>query len=191
MTALRFLMSLAAVGVIAGCSPAPGQPELDPIFAVMCADDDPEEPPHPCCTGFAMGGQVVTANHCVPGDRAQLVSRRQWLETSNESEIGTVVARDEARDIAWLSAPVEAQLTRGAPISEGSSVSALTLSGSKPGIADAPAGAFWLTDMDTLLGDSGAAVVDASGAAVGVLSRCLTADGKQCDPHSGIFAELP
>lgn len=185
------ILLLVVLALLAACSSPPSDPALDPIFVVLCADDDPEEPPHPCCTGFALSGQVVTANHCVPDDTALLVSRHQWLTTSNGSEIGHVLARDERRDIAWLSAPVEAQIERGPAVASGAAVSVLTMSGVKPGTVGERAGAFWLTDLDTLLGDSGAGVVDASGNVVGVLSRCLTADGKQCDPRSGIFAELP
>jgi hypothetical protein len=188
---MRLAFALCALLSILACSSAPDDPRLASVFVVMCADIDPGEDPHPCCTGFAMGDQVVTANHCVPDEKARIVSRSQWVHTSSDSEIGTVVARDEVRDIAWLDAPVDEQLTRGGPLVAGASVAALTASGVKSGTANTLAGDFWLTDLDTQIGESGAAIVDASGQAVGVLSRCLTADGKRCDPHTGIFAELP
>lgn len=188
---MRLLLLVSALIVVACSGSTDPDPALASVFAIMCADADPEEPPHPCCTGFALGGQVVTANHCVPGDDAVLVSRDQWLHTANAWEPGHVVARDESRDIAWLDAAVDAQLTRGAPIASGARIAALTISGVKPGTAYSQAGYFWLTDADTLLGDSGSAVVDAHGDVIGVLSRCTTQDGKQCDRASGIFAELP
>ncbi len=189
---IRALALILAVSLAFACSsPADSDPALAPVFVVMCPDISPDEPPHPCCTGFALDGQVVTASHCVPDDDARLVSRKQWLTTASDSEIGHVVARDEARDIAWLEAPVDEQLERGAPIVIDASVAALTVSGVKHGTASGRYGIFWTTDADTLVGDSGSAVVDASGRAIGVLSRCLTMSGKQCDPHSGIFAELP
>lgn len=174
------------------CSSPSAPPELDPVFVVMCADPDPEEPHVPCCTGFALGSQVVTASHCVLGDTAELVSNRQWLDTSNASQVGTVVRRDEARDIAWLTAELDGPgLEQGGPVAQGDPVRALTRSGVKAGTANELAGVFWRSDLDTLIGDSGSAIVDPRGAAVGVLSRCLTADGKECDPRTGIFAELP
>lgn len=185
------LLLLALALLVAACSSEPDDPRLDPVFVVMCADIDPGEPPHPCCTGFALRGQVVTANHCVPGEYSTLVNRRQWLTTASDSDVGHVVARDEALDIAWLDARVEAQLDRGPTIMNGADVSVLTVSGVKPGTAHTRAGDFWLSDADTKFGDSGAAVVDAHGDAIGVLSRCTTHDEKQCDPSTGIFAELP
>lgn len=161
------------------------------MFIIMCADVDPEEPHHPCCTGFALGEEVVTANHCVPGSTAELVSNRQWVDTSNASQIGTVVRRDEALDIAWLTAELdEPGLTQGGAVALGDPVRALTRSGAKPGTAYDRAGNFWRTDADTEIGDSGAAIVDVNGHAIGVLSRCLTMH-VQCDPGTGIFAELP
>src|SRR6188768_3409071 len=148
------MRNLLAVLLLLSCSAPSAPPELDPVFVILCSDVDPEEPHHPCCTGFALGTQVVTANHCVPGDTAEIVSNRQWLDTSNASQVGVVVARDPVR--------------------------ALTRSAAKAGTVGERAGLFWRTDLDTAMGDSGAAIVDASGAAVGVLSRCLTADGKEC-----------
>jgi hypothetical protein len=187
----RTIVFAIALAILGGCSPS-APPELDPVFVVMCPDVDPEELHHPCCTGFALGTQVVTASHCVPGDTAELVSNQQWLNTSNASQTGTVLARDDVRDIAWLSAALDGPgLEQGGSVAQGDQVRVLTRSGAKPGSVREPAGAFWLTSADTKYGDSGAAVVDLSGAAVGVLSRCLTADGKQCDPGTGIFAELP
>ena len=190
---MRSMLALLAIAITFACSsPADSDPALAPIFVIMCADVSPDEPPHPCCTGFALGGQVVTANHCVPDADARLVSREQWLHTASDSEIGHVVARDEARDIAWLDAPVDEQLERGAPTAEGASVSALTVSGVKPGTANTQTGAFWMSDLSTLLGDSGAAIVDANGDAIGVLTDCLVKIGsKQCEPKTGMFAELP
>jgi len=178
---------LIVTAIVIACSGPDDAPELSPVFVVMCADIDPGEPPHPCCTGFAMGDQVVTANHCVPDEYARIVSREQWLHTASDSEIGHVVARDTARDIAWLDAPVDEQLTRGPPIGLDASVSVLTVSGVKHGTAHGRYGIFWTTNLDTVVGDSGAAVVDAGGRAVGVLSRCLN----ECDPHTSMFAELP
>jgi S1-C subfamily serine protease len=158
----------------------------------MCADVDPEELHHPCCTGFAFGTQVVTANHCVPDATAELVSNRQWLATSNASQVGTVTARDAVRDIAWLTAVLDGTgLTQGDPVALGAQVRALTRSGAKAGTAYERSGIFWRTDTGTSFGDSGSAIVDEAGLAVGVLSECLTMTGKQCDPGTGIFAELP
>jgi hypothetical protein len=188
---IRLFLLLAIVFLAACSSPADSDPALAPVFVVMCADIDPGEPPHPCCTGFAMGGQVVTANHCVPDEYARIVSRQQWLHTASDSEIGHVVARDTARDIAWLDAPVDEQLTRGAPIGLDASVSVLTVSGVKYGTAFGRYGILWRTNADTMLGDSGAAVVDIGGRAIGVLSNCLIMMGHECDPHTGMFAELP
>ena len=177
---------------IAGCSPAAGPAELAPVFVVLCADPDPEQDPHPCCTGFALGSQVVTANHCAPDDRVQLVSRRQWLTTASAYSVGTVTRRDEARDIAWLDAPTDGPgLELGGSFLPGDSVSALTPVGAKAGIVGGQAGLFWQSTMPVAFGDSGAAVVDASGRAVGVVHACLSADGKACDPMTGIFAGLP
>jgi len=174
------------------CSAPAEDPELDPVFVLLCADIDPGEPPHPCCAGFALGNQVVTANHCVPTDHATLVTRRQWVETSAASEPGLVVARDAGRDIAWLTAALDGPgLTQGGPVALGDPVRVLTAWGARAGTAYERAGAFWRTNADTDLGDSGAAVVNARGRAVGVLTQCLTADGKECDMGTGIFVELP
>ena len=186
------LYAVLASLLLFACSSPSAPPALDPVFVVMCADPDPEEPHFPCCTGFALHDQVVTANHCVPGDTAELVSNKQWLTTSNESELGTVTARDVGRDIAWLSAQLDGfGLTQGALAGPNESVSALTRSGVKAGELKRQAGDFWLTTISSHMGDSGSAIVDASGAAVGVLSRCTTPDGKVCDPNSAIFAEFP
>jgi hypothetical protein len=177
---------------LAACSSPAPQPELDPVIVVLCADPDPEQPPHPCCSGFVLDSQIVTANHCAPSDTLALVTRRQWVETSNASEVGTVARRDNVRDIAWVRAAVDSRgLALGAAVASGDAVRVLTSRGVLPGTVGAAAGAFWLTDIDSAFGDSGSAVVDAAGNAVGVLSRCLTADGKVCDRHSGIFSELP
>ncbi len=181
--------------VITGCGPS--AIDNDSVLVVMCSDPipdpDSQDPQHhPCCTAFALAGQVVTANHCVPGETAELVTSRQWTRTSNASEIGTVTARDEARDIAWLSAALDGPgLTQGGAAREGDAVQALTRSGSKPGRVGSQTGVFWLSTMDTRFSDSGSAVVDSGGAAIGVVSQCLTADDKQCDPNSAIFSELP
>ena len=176
---------------LGACSPA-GPAELAPVFVVLCPDVDPEQPPTPCCTAFALGSQVVTANHCAPKDAVPLVSRKQWTETSGAYSVGHVTLREEGRDIAWLDAPLDAPgLAMGRPVAEGDTVRALTRSGAKEGLVGQLAGAFWQSTADTHFGDSGAAIVDASGAAVGVLSRCLTTSGKDCDPNTGIFAELP
>lgn len=178
--------------LLLACSSPTAPAELDPVFVVLCADPDPEEPHAPCCTGFALGSQVVTASHCVPGDTAELVSNRQWLDTANASQVGTVVRRDEARDIAWLTAELDGPgLEQGGAVALGDHVRALTRAGVRAGTAYERSGLFWRTDADTRLGDSGSAIVDAHGDAIGVLSRCTTADGKQCDLASGIFAELP
>ena len=189
---MRPLIILALAVLAIACSSSPAQPELDPVFVLMCDDIDPEEPPHPCCTGFAHGGQVVTANHCVPGDEIRIVSREQWVNTASDSSIGHVVARDEGRDIAWLSAPVDAQLDRGGPIVAGAAISALTMSVVVPGKATQQGGYFWITDLDVIHSDSGSAIVDAHGDAIGVLTNCRMLDGdKQCKMSTGIFAELP
>jgi len=189
---MRALILLALAAIAVACSPEPAQPELDPVFVLMCDDLDPDEPPHPCCTGFAMGGQVVTANHCVPGEAVRIVSRDQWLNTASDSSIGHVVARDEGRDIAWLSAEVDYQLEQGAPIVAGAAVSALTMSGAVPGTATQQSGYFWITDLDVIHGDSGSAIVDAHGDAIGVLTNCRMPFGdKQCRMNTGNFAELP
>jgi len=189
---LRLLTAILVLASIAGCSGPDDAPELDPVFVVMCDDIDPGEPPHPCCTGFAFGTQVVTANHCVPDDQARLVSNRQWLHTASDSQIGSVVARDSARDIAWLTAVLDGPgLEQGGPVALGDSVTVLARFGAKPGTAYQQIIDRWRTSADTDYGDSGAAIVDATGAAVGVLTQCLTADGKQCDMSTGIFVELP
>ena len=181
--------------VIIGCGPSvKDDGRLDAVMVVMCADPDPEEPHIPCCTGFVLEGQVVTANHCVPDDTAELVTHRQWVDTSNASEIGTVLARDTARDIAWLSAALDGpELVRGAAVAEGDAVSALTRSAVQSGIAGPLSGIFWQSTMNTQLGDSGAAIVDRAGHAVGVLTDCLTPfDAPQaCRPNTAIFSELP
>jgi hypothetical protein len=187
---MRRLLLTASL-LLSSCGIPDAPSDLDPVFVVMCPDADPEAPHHPCCTGFALGDRVVTASHCVPGATAELVSNRQWLHTANESEIGEVVARDESRDIAWLSAALDGPgLQRGTPVAGGDSVRALTRSGVKLGVVEQLSGGFRLSTLDTKLGDSGAAIVDESGAAVGVLNHCLTADDKQCDPHTGIFSDL-
>ncbi len=181
---------IALALLICGCSPAPEAD--DPIVVVMCADIDPGELHHPCCSGFVFEGQVITANHCVPDDTAELVTGKQWTRTANAYEIGTVTDRDEARDIAWLTAAIDsAGLERGAYPVTGAQVRALTRFGLRPGVTGDPEGEFWLTTMNTVFGDSGSAVLDSDGHVSGVLSRCLTADGKQCDPNTGIFAGLP
>lgn len=190
--ARALLIALTVALAFACSSPADSDPALAPVFVVMCADIDPGEPPHPCCTGFALGDQVVTANHCVPDEYARIVSREQWLHTASDSEIGHVVARDTARDIAWLDAPVDEQLTRGPAIGLDASVSVLTVSGVKHGVAHDYSGGMWFSSADTQIGDSGAAVVDAQGKAIGVLTSCLVPIGESlCKPNSGIFSELP
>src|SRR6188768_3278182 len=126
------MRNLLAVLLLLSCSAPSAPPELDPVFVILCSDVDPEEPHHPCCTGFALGTQVVTANHCVPGDTAEIVSNRQWLDTSNASQVGVVVARDEARDIAWLTATLDGPgLTQGGSVAQGDQVRALTRSAAK------------------------------------------------------------
>lgn len=190
---IKLAIALALLSAFLSACSAPTAPrELDPVFVIMCADPDPEEPHHPCCTGFALGGQVVTANHCVPGDTAELVSNRQWLDTSAAYEIGTVVRRDEALDVAWLTAELDGPgLRQGGPVTRGDQVRALTRSGAWLGTANERSGVYWLSDLDTKFGDSGSAIVDDGGSAVGVLISCLTLTGKQCNPNSGIFVELP
>lgn len=185
-------MRAAAIAFLLFACSSPSAPaDLNPVFVVMCADVDPEQPHYPCCTGFALGAQVVTASHCVPGDTAELVSNRQWLDTASGSQVGSVTARDESRDIAWLTARLDGPgLTQGGAVAQDDPVRALTRSGVRAGTVGGQYGAFWQSSINTALGDSGAAVVNATGSAVGVISRCLTADSKQCDPNSAIFAGL-
>jgi hypothetical protein len=186
----RWLWLVMLVGLF-GCGPE-APPELDPVFVIMCGDVDPEEPPHPCCTGFALGNEVVTANHCVAGETAVLVSNRQWLDTSNDFQIGNVLRREPALDIAWLSAKLDGPgLRQGGPVTRGDQVRALTRSGVWLGTANERTGIFWLSSLDTDLGDSGSAIIDGAGFAVGVLTDCLTMTGRECDPQTGIFTELP
>ncbi len=188
---IRWLVLLASL--LVACGPEP-EPRLDPVLVIMCGDVDPEEPPHPCCTAFALGGQVVTANHCVPGPTAMLVTRRQWTDTASASETGLVMARDESRDIAWLEAVLDSPgLMRGGPVAEGDAVSTLAMSGVKAGLAGERWESYRLSSMDVQVGDSGAAIVDAGGHAVGVLHACRTPfDAPQsCIPKTAIFAELP
>jgi hypothetical protein len=188
--ALLFLLLIALP--IHACSSPTAPAELAPVFVVMCADPDPEEPHVPCCTGFAQGSQVVTANHCVLGDTAELVSNRQWLDTSNASQIGTVARRDEARDIAWLTAELDGPgLEQGAPVAQDDAVRALTRSGVRPGIVGNRTGLVWQSTIDTRFGDCGSAVIDQSGDAVGMVFGCLTTSGKGCAPHSARFVDLP
>ena len=172
---LPLLLWLAAC-LVSSCS-SPPTPQLDPVFVVLCADPDPSMDPHPCCTGFALGSQVVTASHCAPTDTVLLVSRHQWLTTASASEVGTVTARNEALDIAWMSAALDGPgLTQGAPVEAVEAVSALTEGGVLSGSVGERYGQFWQSTISSQFGDSGAAVVDATGRAVGVLSRCLTTD---------------
>src|SRR6478609_10340481 len=132
----KFAAILLTLLVALGCSGPDDSPELDPVFVVMCPDIDPGEEPHPCCTGFALGAQVVTAIHCVPGDAAQLVSNRQWLDTASASQIGTVISRDDSRDIAWLSAKLDGPgLRLGAVVHPADAIRVLTRSGVKLGTA--------------------------------------------------------
>ncbi len=187
MTKLSFIL----VALLIACTPTAPE-ELSPVFVVMCQDlPDAETIEHPCCTGFAFGAHVVTANHCVPDDYVSLVSNRQWLETSNESQKGVVIARDTVRDIAWLSATLDGPgLMQGPPVAEGDAVRALLRSAVQPGTVQQQVGIFWRTDIDSNLGDSGSAIVNQAGDAVGVLTRCTTMN-VECDPNSGIFSELP
>lgn len=185
---LKPLFLLCLLALLGACSPPTAPAQLSPVFILLCDDIDPEMEPHPCCTGFASGGQVVTANHCVPDARHKLVSNRQWLTTSDEYQIGTVTARDPAHDIAWVSAMLDGPgLELGSPVAMGDAVHALTRWGVKDGLVEELSGNFWRSSLDTEYGDSGSAIVDESGAAVGVLTRCLTADEKQCDAETGMF----
>lgn len=191
---MRLLLTIAAL-FLAACSSPSAPPELDPVFVVLCAAPDPEEPHVPCCTGFALGDQVVTASHCVLGDTAELVSNRQWLDTSSASQVGAVVRRDEARDIAWLTAELDGPgLEQGGPVALGDHVRALTRLGVKAGTVGNRTGLVWQSNIDTRFGDCGSAVIDAAGDAVGMVFGCLLAlsgDGKECDPRSARFVDLP
>lgn len=188
---MRRLATFAVL--LLGCSgPSANDARLAPVFAILCADVDPGMEPHPCCTGFAMGGQVVTANHCVPNDDAMLVTHDQWVNTASAWEPGHITARDEALDIAWIDAKIGAQLQHGGSIGIGDHVSALMVESVSSGAVTGSSGNYWTSDVDSKLGDSGSAIVDQSGYAVGVLTRCLVPDGeKQCSPHTAIFSELP
>lgn len=174
--------------VLSACAPR----AVPPTYAILCDSVDVSGPLSvPCCNAFALNGRLATASHCVgaPGERVHVVTPTQWARTASASDWTSVVAVDDSRDFALLG-PAPGALIEGEPLHVGEPVSALTLRGTLHGVAQEVSGAFYLTDLDVHLGDSGAPVLDVRGQVVAVVVACL-ASVNACAPNAGIVAGLP
>jgi S1-C subfamily serine protease len=136
------------------------------------------------CSAFSVeGGHLVTAAHCVHGERARYVTRQIWETTTDLSRVAKVTAVDAAQDWAVLTPPNQDGLVslRIGKVARGDLVTVIaTLNDWRPATGrvvesffagltvDGPDHLRWESTVTVEPGWSGAPVINARGEAVGM-----------------------
>jgi S1-C subfamily serine protease len=210
------LAAIAVALALSGCAPAVRSPLVQvtrwPLF---------EGRPHPAhCSGFAVqadqGVRIMTAAHCVTGyalgERVPVVTRDTWERTSRGVEWATLEAVDGGGDVATLrpddaaTGRLEAlPLARRAPRA-GEPVRLLSgrywteSRGEVEGrywadVEGLGAAERWACSATIEPGWSGSAVLDASGAVLGVVTSCKAVQNAtgavECQPGFAAFQGVP
>jgi S1-C subfamily serine protease len=147
------------------------------------------------CSGVVIGPTtLLTANHCVDGDepRPPLAYLPPGAGTG---EIGRVIRRDAARDLAWVQMRSEAPsvaLGPSASAGEAVTIERPLRGGARVGTVRAQSGTFLRLGIAADHGDSGSPVFNAADELVGLMSWCerdeASSDPQACNPFGGSTA---